>query len=142
MDIPEVRRRLRAVIDHARREVAARRERSDAASRAYTEFLEQRAVPTFQTFAAALVAEGYRFKVFTPAGSVRLSSDSAGEDFIEIVLDPTLDPPQVTGHTSRSRGRRSTSSERAVRAGVSAANLTDEDVLEFLVEEIGPFVER
>ena len=142
MEIPEVRRRLRAAIDHARREVAARRERSDAASVAYTEFLEQRAVPTFHTFAAALVAEGYRFKVFTPTGSVRLASENAGEDFIEILLDPTQDPPRVTGHTSRARGRRSTSSERPIREGAGAADLTEEDVLEFLVEEIVPFVER
>jgi hypothetical protein len=142
MEIPEVRRRLRAAIDHAKREVSARRERSDATSRAYSEFLEQRAVPTFHTFAAALVAEGYRFKVFTPAGSVRLASESAVEDFIEIVLDATLDPPRVTGHTSRSRGRRSISAERPVRAGASPADLNEEDVLEFLVEEIVPFVER
>jgi hypothetical protein len=142
MEIPEVRRRLRAAIDHARREVAARRERSDAASVLYTEFLEQRAVPTFHTFAAALVAEGYRFKVFTPTGSVRLASENAGEDFIEILLDPTQDPPRVTGHTSRARGRRSTSSERPIREGAGAADLTEEDVLEFLVEEIVPFVER
>jgi hypothetical protein len=142
MEIPEVRRRLRGAIDQAKREVAARRERSDAASRAYTEFLEQRAVPTFRTFAAALVAEGYRFKVFTPAESVKLASESAGEDFIEIVLDSSLDPPRVTGHTSRARGHRSMSSERAVRAGAGPADLTEEDVLQFLVEEIVPFVER
>jgi hypothetical protein len=142
MEIPDVRRRLRAVIDQARREVAVRRERSDAAAREYAEFLEQRAVPTFHTFAAALMAEGYRFKVFTPAGSVRLASESAGEDFIEIVLDPTIDPPRVTGHTSRSRGRRSTSAERPIRAGAGTSDLSAEDVLEFLVEEIGPFVER
>jgi hypothetical protein len=142
MEIPEVRRRLRAVIDQARREVAARRERSDAVATAFTEFLEQRAVPTFHTFAAALAAEGYPFKVFTPAASVRLASESPGENFIEIVLDTTLDPPRVTGHTTRSRGRRSVASERPIRAGASPADLTDEDVLEFLVEEIGPFVER
>jgi hypothetical protein len=142
MDIPEVRRQLRAAIDQAKREAAARRERSDAASRAYEEFLERRAVPTFRTFAAALVAEGFKFKVFTPAESVKLASESAGEDFIEIVLDSTLDPPRVTGHTSRSRGRRSISSERPVKAGADPATLTEEDVLQFLVEEIVPFVER
>jgi hypothetical protein len=142
MEIPEVRRRLRAVIDQARRDASARRERTDAAARAYAEFLAQRAVPTFHTFAAALVAEGYRFKVFTPADSVKLASESGGEDFIEIVLDSTLDPPRVTGHTSRSRGRRSTSSERPVRAGAGPADLTEEDVLDFLVEEIAAFVER
>ena len=142
MEIPEVRRQLRAAIDQAKREAAARRERSDAASRAYAEFLERRAVPTFRTFAAALVAEGFKFKIFTPADSVKLASESAGEDFVEIVLDSTLDPPRVTGHTSRSRGRRSISSERPVKAGADPADLTEEDVLQFLVEEIVPFVER
>src|SRR5436190_3630376 len=128
MDTPEVRRRLRTVIEQARRGAAARRERADAAARDYETFLRDRAVPTFHTFAAALVAEGYRFKVFTPAGSVRLASEGAGEDFIEILLDPTLDPPRVTGHTSRSRGRRSTSTERPIRSGAAAADLTEEDV--------------
>ena len=142
MEIPEVRRQLRAAIDQAKREAAARRERSDAASRAYAEFLERRAVPTFRTFAAALVAEGFKFKIFTPADSVKLASESAGEDFVEIVLDSTLDPPRVTGHTSRSRGRRSISSERPVKAGADPADLTEEDVLQFLVEEIVPFVEE
>jgi hypothetical protein len=142
MEIPEVRRRLRGAIDYAKREVAARRERSDAAARAYAEFLEQRAVPTFRTFAAALVAEGFRFKVFTPADSVRLASEHAGEDFIEILLDSTVDPPRVTGRTSRSRGRRTLSSERPVSADAGPAELTEEDVLQFLVEEIVPFVER
>lgn len=107
MEIPEVRRQLRAIIEQARQNAAHRRERSDAINSAYSEFLEHRAVPTFHTFAAALAAEGYRFKVFTPAASVRLASESSGEDFIEIVLDTTLDPPRVTGNTSRSRGRRS-----------------------------------
>ena len=142
MEIPEVRRRLRAAIDLAKKEAAARRERSDAATHAYAEFLEKRAVPTFRTFAAALVAEGFRFKVFTPAESVRLASESAGDDFLEIVLDSTVDPPLVAGHTSRSRGRRSISSERPVREGAGPADLTEEDVLQFLVEEIVPFVER
>ena len=97
-----------------------------------------------ETLSAAktLVAEGFKFKVFTPAESVKLASESVGEDFIEIVLDSTLDPPRVTGHTSRSRGRRSISSERPVKAGADPATLTEEDVLQFLVEEIVPFVER
>jgi hypothetical protein len=142
MEIAEVRRRLRAVIAQARREASARRERTDAANLAYARFLAERAVPTFHAFAAALVAEGYKFKVFTPAESVKLASESGGEDFIQIVLDSTVDPPRVTGHTSRSRGRRSLSFERPVRAGVGPADLTEDDVLDFLVEEIAPFVER
>jgi len=55
---------------------------------------------------------------------------------------PTLDPPRPVGHTSRGRGRRTLVTERPIRAGTATADLTEEDVLEFLVEEITPFVER
>jgi hypothetical protein len=142
MDIPEVRRRLRAAIEGGRREVAARRERSDAATRAYDEFLPARAVPAFHLVAQALVAEGYPFKVFTPAGSVRLASERSGDDYIELTLDTTQDPPTVIGRTSRGRGRRAVSSERPIRDGASVADLTGDDVLEFVLTEIVPFVER
>src|SRR5512141_3210482 len=100
MDIPEVRRRLRAAIETARREAAERRARSEVASRDYDEFLGQRAVPVFQTFAAALAGEGLRFKVFTPAGSARLAAEGSKDDFIELALDTTSDPPEVTGRVS------------------------------------------
>jgi hypothetical protein len=73
---------------------------------------------------------------------VRLASEKGGEDYIEILLDTGIDPPRVIGHTSRGRGSRSISTERPVRAGTAPADLTDEDVLTFLVEEIVPFVER
>lgn len=140
MDVPEVRRRLRGAIEQARREAAERQQRVDAAGREYERFLEQHAVPIFHTFAAALTAEGRRFKVFTPAGSVRLASDASGEDFIELVLDASLNPPRVLGRTSRGRGRRMVAAERPFEAAV--ADLTDEDVLEFLLAEIGLLVER
>jgi hypothetical protein len=142
MDIPEIRRRVRAAIEQARREAGARRERSDAASRAYEEFLELRAVPTFNTLASALVAEGHRFKVFTPAGSVRLAAERSQDDYIELTLDSSVDPPVVLGRTSISRGRRSITKERPVREGVTIGDLTDEDVVSFVVAELIPLVER
>jgi hypothetical protein len=142
MDIPEVRRRLRAAMEIARREAAERRARSDAASQDYEDFLAQRAVPVFQTFAAALTGEGLRFKVFTPAGSVRLASESAKDDFIELTLDAAADPPEVIGRVSRGRGRRMVTSEAPVRDGAAIAALTEEDVMGFLLREILPFVER
>lgn len=142
MDVPEVRRRLRGAIDGARAKSQERRARTDAASRDYDAFLAERAVPLFHTFASALVAEGFRFKVFTPAGSVRLASESGGEDFIELGLDTTADPPQVVGRTSRGRGRRQVASERPIRDGADVASLTEDDVMGFLVEEILPFVTK
>lgn len=142
IEIADVRRRVRGAIESARRAAQERRARTDQAAREYEEFLRDRAVPVFHAFASALVAEGHRFKVFTPAGAVRLASEASAEDFIEIVLDTASDPPAVTGRVSRGRGRRLVATERPITEGVPIAELTEEDVLSFLVSEIAPFVER
>jgi hypothetical protein len=142
MDVSDVRRRLRGAIDAARREAALRRERSDAAHRDYETFLAQRATPTFRLLASALAGDGHRFTIFTPADSVRLVSESSSDDFIELALDTSLDPPGVVGRTSRGRGRRNVSSERVIREGTSIGDLTDEDVLEFLLPGIVSLIER
>lgn len=142
MEIPDVRRRVRAAIDQAKRDAAARRERSDASTRAYGEFLSARAVPAFNLLAGALVGEGHRFKVSTPADSVRLTAEGSPENFIELVLDPTDDPPVVLGRANVGRGRRAVTRERPLRKTTPIADLTEDDVIEFVLEEIGPFVER
>jgi hypothetical protein len=141
MDVALVRRRLRGAIEKARTEAAARRARKTEAARGYDEFLD-RARPVFHQFAAALAAEGQRFKVLTPAGSVRLSFEAAPETGIELTLDDNVDPPQVIGRTTIGRGRRKVSAERPVREGAAPATLSEEDVLSFLLDEILPFVER
>ena len=136
MDIPEVRRRLRAAIVSARAAAQQRQARVDAASREYDPFLTERAVPLFRTFASALAAERLRFKVFTPAGSVRLVREGASEDYIELVLDTSGDVPQVIGRTSRGRGRHQVTKERPLKDGANVDVLGEEDVLQFLVDEI------
>jgi hypothetical protein len=142
MELSEVRRRLRAAVEEARRQAAERRARTDAGARAYAELLEQRAVPVFHQVASALAGEGHAFKVFTPAASVRLASQRSQEEFVELALDDTSDPPTAIGRTSRGRGRRLVSAERPIREGVAIDMLTEEDVLEFLLQEIAPFIER
>ena len=142
IETSELRRRLRTAIEQARSNAAARRARSDAATRDYETFLSRVAIPVVQQFANVLSAEGHHFNVATPAGSVRLTSAAANEDFIEITLDTTEDPPEVVGRTSRGRGRRLISSERAVRERTAVAELNEEDVLAFLLTEIVPFVGR
>jgi hypothetical protein len=92
--------------------------------------------------AAALNAEGHTFKVFTPASSIRLASERSPDEFIELVLDDTSDPPVVVGRTTRGRGRRMITSERAVGSGAPVGDLTEEDVLAFLLEEIVELIER
>ena len=142
MDIPEVRRRVRAAIDQARRDAGARRERVDAASRAYDAFLASHAIPAFNLIASALVAEGQRFKVLTPAGSVRLAADTAPDDYIELTFDPSEDPPMVLGRSNVGRGRRSVTNERPVREGIAVQDLTDEDVLNFAISELPRLIAR
>jgi hypothetical protein len=142
VEISEMRKRLRAAIEKARRDALERRARTDAAARDYDAFLSLRAAPVVHQLAAALKAEGHQFSVFTPAASIRLAADRSPEEFIELFLDDSSDPPVVVGRVTRGRGRRSTSSERALRDGAGIADLTDEDILVFLLEEIPRLIER
>jgi hypothetical protein len=142
MENADVRRRVRAALEAARREVGERRERSDAAAREYSVFLTERAVPMFRQIAAVLSAEGRRFQVSTPADSVRLSAEGASDDFIELALDGSQDPPRVLGRSNHGRGRRSVSSERPLRDGVAVADLTEGDVLEFVATELVALMAR
>jgi hypothetical protein len=142
MEISEVRRRVRAAIESARRNAQERRVRTDRAAVEFQDFLRDRAVPLFQTVAAALIAEGHRFKVFTPADSVRLAAESSGNDFVELSLDTSVDPPTVVGRTSRGRGSRMVSAERPIKENVGIADLSDEDVVTFLMEAVAALIER
>jgi hypothetical protein len=141
MEISEVRKRLRETIDRAKREAAARRARMDEASREYQVFLDTIAVPLFRQVSNALKVEGYPFTVFTPAGSVRLTSDKSGEDYVELSLDTSGREPMVVGKISRARGRRVVESEQPVADG-PAGQISEEQLLQFLLTEIQRFVER
>jgi len=141
METSVLRRRLTETIETARRSAAERRARADAASRDYSQFLDTVAVPLFRQIANVLKASGYSFTVFTPTGSVRLMSDKASEDYIELSLDTSADEPMVLGKSSRARGRRVLESERAI-AEQTVANLTEEHVLNYVLRELEPFVER
>src|ERR1700716_891351 len=101
MEISDVKRRVIETLESAKRRTAERRSRTDEATRVYEQFLERTAVPIFKQVSNVLRAEGITFTIFTPGGSVRLMSDRAAEDYIELTLDVTGDEPVVTGHASR-----------------------------------------
>lgn len=140
VEVADVRRRFRARIEQARRAAEAHRAEADRAAQDYEIFLRDVATPVFRMVASVLSAEGYPFKVFTPANSVRLASDRSREDYFELELDTETAPPQVLGRVNRSRGGRVTTIERPIREGTRVAELTQDDVVAFLVEEIDPFV--
>jgi hypothetical protein len=140
MESSTVRNRLNVIIDAARRASAERRARNDEAARSYERVLEF-SVPLFKQVAQALKVSGYLFTVFTPGGSVKLMSDKSAEDYLELSLDTSGDRADVIGRVSRMRGRRVIESERPI-ADKPVGELTEDDVLEFVLKEIAPFVER
>lgn len=142
MEISEILKQLKHAIERSRRAAAERRQRADTAAVAYETFLEQIAAPLFKQVANALRAEGLSFQVFTPGGGLRLASERTAEDFIELTLDVSGDRPVVLGRVSYARGSRVLSHEAAIRSDREIAQLTDQDVFEFLLREIQPFIER
>jgi hypothetical protein len=142
VEVSHVRKRLVAAIDRARKESQGRRERVAATERAYETFLADVAVPVTRMLASALKADGYLFTVNTPGGSVRLASDKGRDDYIEFALDSTAKPPEVLGIVHYARGSRTVSEERPVKPGASPEAITDEDVLEFLLKALEPWLER
>ncbi len=139
MDTPQLKKRVTQTIERAKKQAAERRGRADEASRAFETFLTTTAVPLVRQIANILKSEGYAFTVFTPSGSVRLMSDRASEDFVEISLETGGAEPQVIVHASRARGRRVDEVERAIGA---PASITEDELLDVLLRELEPFVER
>ena len=142
MEISDIRRRFRMALEQAKKVSAERRVRADAASIAYAAFLRDVAIPVFRMFSNVAKAEGQPFTIFTPADGVRLVSERHADDFIELFLDASQDPPDVVARVNRRRGGDLITAERPVRAGAPINGLTDEDVLALLLGEMGSLTER
>jgi hypothetical protein len=142
MEISDIRRRLRQALEQARQASTERRARADSTRVAYDAFLRDIAVPVFRMFSNVVKAEGHAFTVATPADGVRLVSERHNDDYVEVWLDTSIDPPKVATRLNRSRGRNLTTTEGLLRPDSPINSLTDEDVLSFLLETIGVLVER
>jgi hypothetical protein len=141
IETSELRKRLRLTIEERRKATAARRAMLDEAAAAYKELLDMTATPLVQKLANALRAEGHNFTVFTPNGGLRMALAKSADDFIEFALD-TEDEPFAALRVNRTRGRRVVQHERPVKGRTAVDRLSEEDVLQALLEEIAPFVER
>ena len=142
MEVSHVRRRLQQAIAAARERAQARRQTNADAERAYQMFLTDVATPLARQLANTLKVEGYAFTLFTPGDSLRLAADRGRDDFVSIALDVSGDRPQVVGRISRTRGSRTIDEERPIKDGALPDALTEEDVLEFLVSALEPWLER
>lgn len=142
IEVSTVRRSVQQRLEQVRRLSSERRARAVDAERDYAAFLSGVATPLFRTVASVLGAEGYPYKVFTPAGGLRLASDRAGHTYVDLRLDTFGDRPQVVAEVSRERGSRILSDDRPIGGDTPISALTEEDVLAVLLEAIGEMVER
>ena len=137
----EIRRQVRLMIAESKRGGEERRARAESEVRVGKRLLRTVVVPMFKTVAEALKVEGYAFRISTPVDSVRISVEGSGENFIEMIFDSAHDQLALRGRVSRLRGRQVLVDERSISAGSELSFLEDEQVLEFLLAELQPFVD-
>ena len=140
MEVSQVRKRVQQGVAAARTRAQERRQQTDEATRDYKVFLELVATPLVQQLANVLKVEGYAFTASTPGDGVRLTNDRGRDDFVELALDTSGERPQVVGRITQSRGSRRLDEERPIKVGASPSELTDEDVLEFLMSALQPWL--
>jgi len=142
LEVAQVRRRVQNRLAELKRWAADRRERVAAAERAYAAFLTDVAAPAFSTFAQSLSAEGYPYRVITPGGTLRLVSERSNKTYIEVRLETSTAVPTVVAEVSRERGHRVIADDRTIAEGTAIDALTDESVVEFLLEAMADVIER
>lgn len=142
IETAELRKRLRAAIEHSKRAAAARRTKLDEAATAYNLFLEETAAPLAHSLVNVLLAEGFGFTVHAPNGGLKLAVSRSADDFIEFGLDTSEAEPFAVLRINQSRGRRVLQHERPIKGRTPIDQLTEEDVLRAVLEELTPFVER
>jgi hypothetical protein len=133
---------LQAAIVASRERAQQRRQRSADAESSYDAFLTQVATPLARQLANALNAEGYAFTLSTPGRGLRLALDRGRDDFIELALETNADEPTVVGRLRRTRGSRTIEEERPIKPGASPDQLSEDDLLDFFVNALEPWLER
>ena len=148
------------------REPERRREQVAAAETEGHAVLDGLVSPLCKKVAAVLAAEGHPFELSTPVGAVRLSRSAAREEFVEIALDTSRNPPAFVGRAAwvwgrrvrqvaerrpgrRRRGqaawvwsRQVRQEERIIAEHPDLGGVTAEQVLDYLLATMAPLVER
>lgn len=132
---------MRHAIEAARQRAQTRRQQTAEAEAAFARFLEL-ATPVLRQLTSALRAEGQAFTLFTPEHALRLASDRSRVDFIDLALDISGDPPVVMARISSARGSRTRDEERALKPGVPLDAISEEDILEFFLDALEPWLEK
>lgn len=141
-EIAEVRQRVLTMVERARQGASERRARADVAEVQARRFIQETATPVVQQVLSVLKVERLAFQLSTPAGSVRLTSETHHEDFIDLAVDVTQDPVSIMTVVSHLRGKRVSTTERPLADGVELDQLTEDHVLAFLLAALPVFVAR
>lgn len=142
MEVAHVRRRVQALVATARERAQRRRQSVADAEQGYDRFLADVAIPIAKQLANVLNVEGYPFTVSTPGRGVRLASERGRDDFIDVFLNTDADPPAVVGHIRHTRGSRTIDEQQPVKAGANPDQISEDEMLEFLIHAIEPWMER
>lgn len=142
MEVSQVRRRVQAALTAARERSQRRRQAVADAESGYDRFLTDVAVPLARQVANVLKAEGRTFNVSTPGRALRLEPDRGRDDFVEIALNTDADPPTVMGQIRYTRGSRTIDEERTVKPGAGPEQISEEEMLEFIIGALEPWIER
>ena len=141
MEVAHVRNRLRRAIDAAKDRAQSRREQVAQAEQAFEVFLTV-ATPVLRQLANALRVENLPFTLFTPERALRLASDRSRVDFIELTLDTSGERALVLGRISYARGSRTSDEERPLRPDIPLESISEEDVLDFCLGALEPWLQR
>ncbi len=143
MDVSDLRKRILRALDDARKDASFRRTVLDEATQAYATFLETLGVPLLKQAAQVLRAEKHNFNLNTPADGVRIASEASPNTYLEFALDSTGAVPQVIGRVSLAHGTTGPHRRRAsARRREAVAEVTEDDVAQFLVTEIPKLILR
>jgi hypothetical protein len=143
MDVSDLRKRILRALDDARKDASSRRGVLDEATQAYATFLETLAVPLLKQAVQVLRGEKHTFTLNTPADGARLVSEATPNTFLEFAFDASGVVPQVIGRVSLAHGRQGrVVEERPIGAGKPIADITEDDVAQFLVTEIPKLILR
>jgi hypothetical protein len=143
IETADLRKRIRQVIDEAKQVAATHRADAARGAAIFEPFAAGVAVPVLRAVAGALKAEGFPFHVATPAGAVRLEPDRGGDDdVIELRLDTARYPVAVIGRVQFTHGRHVEEDEQVLFEMHELEQVTAEQVLDFVVRALPPFVRR
>jgi hypothetical protein len=133
---------VQARLTDIKRAAAERRDNVAAAERAYETFLAEVATPTVTAVAQSLSAEGYAYRVTTPGGAVRMSSDRSSRTYLEVRLDTAGASPQLIAEVGRERGSRVFADERPIGQGIAIGAVTVEHLLAAILDAMADLIER